>query len=179
MNDSKISVRYARALFESAEEKGLLDQIRKDMEEIQKVSRVHEFSVVLASPVIKPSQKLKMMEEMLSGQVDELTLSLLKLVIRNGREEYIPGIARYFTDLYKKHKGIVSATFTSATPVSKALRDKVEKVVREALETQVELVTGDNEELIGGFVIRIEDQQYDASVARSLKEVKSQLLKSS
>lgn len=179
MNDSKISVRYARALFESAEEKNILDQIRKDMEEIQRISRVPEFKVLLASPVIKPSQKLKIMEKVLTGQVEALTLSLLQLVIRNGREEYIPGIARYFTDLYKKHRGIVSATFTSATPVSKALRDRVEKVVREALKTQVELVTDDNEELIGGFVMRIEDQQYDASVARSLKKMKTQLLTSS
>lgn len=179
MNDSKISVRYAKALFESAEEKKILDQIRKDMVVIQSVSQVPEFKVLLTSPVIKPSQKLEIMEKVLSGQVDALTLSLLKLVIKNGREEYIPGIARYFTDLYKQHKGIVSAIFTSATPVSKELREQVEKVVRDALKTQVELVTDESEELIGGFVLRIEDQQYDASVARSLKKMKTQLLKSS
>jgi F-type H+-transporting ATPase subunit delta len=179
MNDSKISVRYARALFESAAEKDLLDQIRKDMEEIQMVAQVPEFKVLLDSPVIKPSQKLKILEKLLSGKVEALTLSLLNLVTRNGREEYIPGIARYFTHLYKKHKGIVSATFTSATPVSKELRNRVEKVVREALKTSVELATDDDGDLIGGFVIRIEDQQYDASVARSLKKMKTQLLTSS
>lgn len=179
MNDSKISVRYARALFESAEEKNQLDDIRKDMVEIQKVCQIPEFKVLLVSPVIKPSQKLKMMEQVFSGKVVELTLSLLKLVVRNGREEYIPGIARYFTDLYKQHKGIVSAIFTSATPVSKELRNRVEKVVHDALNTQVELVAEDNKELIGGFIIRIEDQQYDASVAQSLKKMKTQLLKSS
>ncbi len=177
MNESKISVRYARALFESAKGKDLLDEVRGDMDEILKVSRVNEFNELLLSPIIQPAQKLRIMEQVLSAQVGELTLSLLKLVLRNGREEYIPGIARYFTALYKQYKGIVSATFTTAKPVSKALRDKVRKAAEDTLETSIEMVADEKEALIGGFVLRIEDQQYDASVARSLNKVKKQLLK--
>lgn len=177
MNDSIISVRYARALFESGLEKDLLDNIRKDMLEIQKLDRISEFKVLLESPVIRESQKVKIFEKVLSGQVEDLTLSFLKLLVRNGREEFIPRIARYFMDLYKRHKGIVSATFTSSTPVSDEIRNRVEKIVQDTLKTSVELVMDDNEELIGGFVLRIEDQQYDASVLRSLENAKAQLLK--
>lgn len=177
MNDSKISVRYARALFESAAEKKQLDNIRRDMLQILKVCQISEVNRLLISPVIPKSQKLKIFERVLSGHVEALTFSLLKLVIRNGREEFIPRIARYFIVLYKSHKGIVSATFTSAVPVSDKLRSKVEKIVQDTLKSSVELVMEDNEELIGGFVLRIEDQQYDASVARSLQKVKTQLLK--
>jgi F-type H+-transporting ATPase subunit delta len=177
MNDSKISVRYARALFESAVEKDQLDNTRSDMVEISNICRIKEFNTLLTSPVIRESQKLKIFELTLSEHVGELTLSLLKLVIRNGREEFIPAIARNFTELYKRQKGIVSATFTSARPVSDTLRKKVEKMVQDAMKTSVELVVDDNEALIGGFVLRVEDQQYDASVARSLKKVKTQLLK--
>ncbi len=147
------------------------------MQEIQKIALISEFNTLLVSPLIRQSQKLKIFGEVFTGQVEDLTLSLLKLVVRNGREEYISGIARNFTDLYKQHKGIVSATFTSATPVSAKIRDRVEKAVRETLKSTVELVVDEDEELIGGFVIRIEDQQYDASVARSLKKVTTQLLK--
>jgi len=176
MNESKISVRYARALFESAKGQGLLDQTRRDMDEVQKVSRVEEFRIVLLSPIIKQSQKLSMVEQVLSGQVGELTFSLLKLLLSNGREEYIPAIARYYTELYKQHKGIVSATLTTAKPVSKELGDKVRKAIQDVLKTPIEMATDDNRELIGGFVLRIEDQQYDATVARSLKKIKTQLL---
>lgn len=177
MNDSKISVRYARALFESAAEKNRLDQTRNDMAEILKLCQVKEFNTLLTSPVIRDSQKLKIFEQSLSDHIGGLTLALLQLVIRNGREEYIPGIARNFTDLYKRHKGIVSATFTSATPVSDKLRKKVEKMVEETMKTSVELAVEANDSLIGGFILRVEDQQYDASVARSLKKVKTKLLK--
>ncbi|MDF1571539.1 MAG: ATP synthase F1 subunit delta [Bacteroidales bacterium] len=176
MNESKISVRYARALFESAKGKDLLDQTRRDMDTIQKVSHVKEFRILLLSPVIKQSQKQHMLEQVLSGQVGDLTFSLLKLLLSNGREEYIPAIARNYTELYKQHKGIVSATFTTAKPVSKELSDKVRKAVQDALKSSIEMATDDKEELIGGFVLRIEDEQYDASVARSLKKIKAQLL---
>jgi F-type H+-transporting ATPase subunit delta len=177
MNDSKISVRYARALFESAAEKNQLDKTRNDMAEILSVCQVKEFNTLLTSPVIRESQKLKIFELALSDHIGGLTHSLLRLVIRNGREAFIPGIARNFTELYKRHKGIVSATFTSATPVSEKLRKKVEKMVQETMNNSVEMVVEENEALIGGFVLRVEDQQYDASVARSLKNVKTQLLK--
>ena len=177
MNESKISVRYARALFESAKEKGILDNIRKDMLQVQTVAQAPEFKYLLVSPVIKQSQKLKLLEQVLGGRVHQLTISLLALVVRNGREEYIPGIARYFVELYKKQKGILSATFTTASPTSTALMNKVKKVVEDTLKAPVELEAEDNKDLIGGFVIRIEDQQYDASVARSLNKVKKQLLK--
>ncbi len=177
MNESQISVRYAKALFESAKGKDLLDDVRRDMDEILKISRVNEFNELLLSPIIQPSQKHKMLEQSLDGVVGELTLSLLKLVLSNGREAYIAGIARYFTALYKQHKGIVSATFTTAKPVPQALSDKVRKAAQDALKTPVEMVSEDNEELIGGFVLRIEDRQYDASVARSLNKIKKELIK--
>jgi F-type H+-transporting ATPase subunit delta len=176
MNDSKISVRYARALFESALEKGILDTVRDDMESVREVTVIPEFQYLLVNPVMKETQKCAVMDELFKTRIHPLSLSLLNLVFKNGREQFIPAIARNFIDLFKKHKGIRSATLTSVTPVKEATRKKVEKLIREVMNTPVELQTDYNEELIGGFVIRIDDQQYDASVASSLKKVKKQLL---
>ena len=176
MNDSKISVRYAKALFESAAEKGVLDEVRMDMDQVQTVCGVSEFQYLLDSPVIKGSQKIGAVKEILENRINPLTLSLLNLVFQNGRENYIPGICRNFIGLYKKHKGISSATIISASTLSKDVVEKIEKVIQSALHSTIELETKEDEELIGGFVIRIEDQQYDASVSSSLKKVRKQLL---
>lgn len=177
MNDSKISVRYAKALFESAREKEILEEVREDMEEVQRVAEVKEFKHMLVSPVVKESEKIRLMEEVFGKHIHELTHSLLTLVIKNGRELYIPGIARNYIRQYRDHKGIRSAVFTSAIPVGDELKERVSKVIGEALKSPVDLVTGSDEDLVGGFVLRIEDLQYDASVAASLKKVKKQLLK--
>lgn len=176
MNDSKISVRYAKALFESALSKDVLDVVRSNMEEVQAVCKVKEFDYLLHSPVIGESQKIEAVKEILDKRVHPLTMSLLNLVFENGRENYIPAIARNYVDLYKKHKGIKSATITSATALPKEVSTKIVDVIQKALGLSVELETKENADLIGGFVIRIDDQQYDASVANSLKNVKKQLL---
>lgn len=177
MNDSKISVRYAKALYESALEKGILDNVRDDMVDVQALSLVPDFQKLLLSPVIKESKKNKIIEVLLSEKVHSLTLSFMSLLIRNGREQYIPAIARNFSELYRSHKGIRSATFITAAPVSDAVKSRVEKVIEEAIKSPVEMKTESNEDLIGGFIIRIENRQYDASVASSLKRVKKELLK--
>jgi len=176
MNDSQISVRYAKALFESAKEKGVLKDVRDSMEKIFNVCALPEFQYMLVNPVMKESQKYEVFEKLFKKKTHPLSLSLVNLVIHNGREQYIPSIARFFIDLYKKNEGIKTASITSATALPDDLRDNVKSIVEKALNSSVELTTETNEALIGGFIITVDQQQYDASVANSLKEIKKQLL---
>ena len=176
MNDSKISVRYAKALLESAKEQNVLDQVRKDMEEVQIICTVPEFQYLVTTPVMKETQKSAALAKVLGDKVHPLSKALLDLVFKNGREFHIQGIARNFVRLYKQEKGIKSALFTTAIQSSKDVRSKIESIIKEAMNSQVELETETDQDLIGGFIIRIEDQQYDVSVATSLKKIKKQLL---
>jgi len=43
-------------------------------------------------------------------------------------------------------------------------------------KTGIELQVNSNPSIIGGFVLKVEDQQYDASVATGLKRMKTALL---
>lgn len=176
MNDSKISVRYAKALFGSAEESDKLDEVRKDMLQIQEICKLEEFDYFLSSPVMKGSQKHKVMTAILKDTVQPLTMGLIDLVLKNSRELYLPGIARNYEEQYKKHKGIKSAVLVSATTIDSTVKEKLAKVLKEALDSKIDLSTEKNKDLIGGFVIRIDDQQYDASVASKLKKIEKQLL---
>lgn len=176
MNDSQISVRYAKALFQSARENKVLDEVRNDMEQVYQICDIPEFQYLLENPVLKESQKCSVLESILKKDVHPLSLSLLELTVKNGRDQYIPAIARFFIDLYKKHKGIKTASIVSAYPLPDDLRNKIKKMIETTLESPVELSMEVDEELIGGFVINIDQQQYDASVQNSLKKVKKQLL---
>ncbi len=176
MNDSKISVRYARALFNSAVENKVPDKVRKDMDLVQKVCGISEFQYLLQSPVMKESVKINIVKGILEKDIDPLSLGLLELVFKNGREMYIPSIVRNYKDLYKKMKGIKSALLVTPEKLSKEQEQEILDKISKSLKTQVELETKEDEALIGGFLIRIDDQQYDASVSNSLKKIQKQLL---
>ena len=177
MNDSTIAVRYARALFLSATENGTLDEVREDMDLILDVSGTREFKFLLESPVISVSRKLDLLYMIFSDNVQPATKGLLKVVVKNNRELFLPDIARKYHQLYKSHKGIRTAHLVSAREIQKETQEKILSLIREAFQSEIELTTEQNAALIGGFLIRTENLQYDASIATSLRKVKKQLLK--
>lgn len=176
MNESQISVRYAKALFQSASAKEMLDAVYSDMETITETCQVEEFQYLLAAPSLQASDKCRITDTVLSQALSELSLSMIHLVIKNKRELYLPAIARNFRDLYRKAKGIRAATLVTAQPMDEEEVDRLRKVIKKAFKEEVTLTQTLDEEIIGGFVLRIEDMQYDASVARSLRKIRNQLM---
>jgi len=179
MNESQISVRYAKALFQSAAEKKILDEIFRDMELLTEACKVDEFQYLLEQPSLQASQKCNLVESLLKTHLHQISLSMIELVIRNKREIYLPGIARNYKELYRKAKGIRSAKLVTAYPVEEEEVEKLKVLIRKAFNEDVELTKTLDEEIIGGFVLTIEDMQYDASVARNLHKMKNQLLQTS
>lgn len=176
MNESQISVRYAKALFQSASDKNILEQINSDMLLLAGVCKQEEFRYMLVVPTLQPSQKLKLMEAVFKSKINDTSLSLIKLVVQNKRELYLAGIARNFMDLYRKEMKISSATLVTADSVEDAALKSIKEMLAKAFGSKVELSSEVNQELIGGFVLTIEDLQYDASVASSLRNFRKQLL---
>ena len=176
MNESQISVRYAKALFQSASEKKILEKVYKDMELLALTCKQDEFQYMLVVPTLKPSQKVKLMETIFQSKISETSMSLINLVVQNKRDIYLPGIARNFRDLYRKAMKISSASLVTAEPVDEKALESVTKMLTSVYDSSVELTTKVEEGVIGGFILTIENMQYDASVASSLRDLRKQLL---
>ena len=176
MNESQISVRYAKALFQSASEKKILEKVYKDMELLALTCKQDEFQYMLVVPTLKPSQKAKLMETIFKSKISETSMSLINLVVQNKRDIYLPGIARNFRDLYRKAMKISSASLVTAEPVDEDALESVTKMLARVYDSSVELTTKVEEGVIGGFILTIENMQYDASVASGLRELRKQLL---
>jgi len=116
------------------------------------------------------------MEGIFENYISKITLSMINLVIRNKRETYLPGIARFFRDLYRRKKGISTATLVTAQPVDDSAMNNIRQLIKKAYDTEVDLSASVDEDVIGGFVLTIENLRYDASVASNLKKLKKQLL---
>lgn len=177
--DSLIRVRYAKAFFQTAKEKNMLGKVKTDIETVFEVcNNSPEFVYLLNSPVIKSSKKADLMQSIFKTVVNELTLDFLKLIAHNKRETEIPGICRNFLELTRKEQNVKTATLTTAGEIDAAISQKIKAIIEKELDTTVELSTKVNPGIIGGMILRVEDKQYDASVATQLKKIKQQLLNS-
>lgn len=177
MDQSKINVRYAKAFFTLAKEKGLTLELRKDAGLISSVCESSsDFKLLLESPVIKTSQKSEAIRRIFEGKIHALSINFLLLIAENKRENYIPGIFRYLEDLYRREEGIKSAVLTSAQPLNEPLVAQIKEILEKEFKSKVELSQKVDQKLIGGFVLRVEDKQYDASLSTQLKKIREQLL---
>jgi len=177
MNHSKISVRYAKALFLLAKEKGLINKIKDDIVFVKMISEtVEEFNLLIESPVVGAKQKKLAFNAIFERSIDKIALDFLNLVVDNKRELFINDICRNFLNLVRKENGIESASFTTASQVDSAMLIEVKALAEDYFKTIIELSSEVDERLIGGYVLRVGDKQFDASIVSKLKKIKRELL---
>lgn len=180
MNLSKISVRYAKALFQVAEEKDILDEVSTDMEVLFNASiEVKDFYNFLHNPILPLQGKKKVIHKIFGDKLNPVTLNFLDLIIKNNRLSYIGGIARQFKDRYKKYKGIIEAVITTVQPLDQKLKDEIIKLIGTRFDEKIILDEQLKPVILGGFVLKIEDEQVDASVSTQLNKIKKELLRES
>jgi len=93
------------------------------------------------------------------------------LVTKKRREADLIQIAVQFTAMYKAVKGIYTVQVTSAIPLDATLRNEVIAVAKKSVQGEVELIEKVDAKIIGGFIIKIGDRQFDASVSKRLKDL--------
>jgi F-type H+-transporting ATPase subunit delta len=176
MNDSKISVRYSRALFQSALEKKILDNVYQDMIFISEICKIAETKEFLHSPIIVPSKKEAIFHKMLGDNVEKITLSTIDLIVKNGRESFIPAIARVFIHETKKFKGITESVLTTAVKVDNNIKKQIIDLISDVFKTKVELKESIDPEIVGGFILQVDDNYIDASIRNKLRKIKKELI---
>ena len=169
-----VASRYVKSLLGSAVEKGALDQVHADMQLFTKVcEESRDFMLMLRSPVIKHDDKNKVLKKLFQGKVNALTLAIFDIITRKNREPLLPEIASTFHSAYNSYKGIGEATVTTAVPMDKELRNEIEAIARKISDkTQLELLERVEPDMIGGFVLKVGDQQVDASLKNKLNALK-------
>lgn len=176
MNDSKISVRYSKALFQTALEKNIVGKVMDDMKFISELSKSPETLEFLENPIIPPSKKSDIFQKMLKGNVHDITLALVDLLVKNGRESFLPAIARSFMRETRMHEGITETILTTAVPVDENVKKQISELVKKTFSTNVELKEVIDPAIIGGFILKVDDNYIDASVKNKLRKVKKELL---
>ena len=177
MNQGIITTRYAKALMKVGTENQCLDDLKADMELISfTISENQLFRQVLDNPVIKTAQKRKVMSELLEKHVHPLTINFINIIIHNRREFMLADVARDFIFHYEKVKGIKRARIVTASGMDNQSKQLLQQQLNKLFDADVQMTSDVNPDLIGGFIFRVGDQQYDASLSSGLERIKKQMI---
>ena len=164
--------RYAKSLLELAKEQDVLDVVHDDMVAFSKACEdTRELKLVLENPIVNHSKKLEILNSIFGGKVNELTMAIFNMITRKNRESILYSISKEFHIQYNAFKGIGQATIVSSTTLDKKQLADVEALIASSTGKKVELEESVDEELIGGFVLTVEGNQFDTSVKTQLRKL--------
>ncbi|RMG27863.1 MAG: ATP synthase F1 subunit delta [Bacteroidetes bacterium] len=178
MVEDRIGYRYARSLFELANEKGVMPQAHADMLLLHQACRdSRDLTLFLQSPLVYATKKQQVLDKIFEGKLSsDFSKNLISIMVRKGREMYLPYVAKAFLELYDKANHIVRGLLTTAVPLEDADYQKIRKVIEEKTQASFEVETRTEPALIGGFTLKIGDQFFDGSVASAIRKIKRELL---
>lgn len=176
MPNPRLAARYAKSLLDLSIEQGQLEQVYADMQWLQAVCKSNkDFVNLLKSPVISGDKKIKILEAVAGDRLSKLTKSFNALLINKARESSLPEIVHAFIAQYKKHKNIYTVKLTTAAPVGNQVRDAIAAQVKKTGGYEnIELEEKVDPDIIGGFVLQIDDKLIDVSIAYDLKAIAKQ-----
>ncbi len=172
MAGGRAAIRYAKAVLSLASDRKTIDAVNEDMKLIANtIAQSKDLSDALQSPVLSASVKKSVLLEVFK-QSDKTTLSLIDTLVANNRIDILEDVAVKYSQLFDQSKGIEVATVTTAIALTDALKQKVLAKAKELTGKDIEVQSIVDESILGGFILRIGDLQYNASIANQLSKLK-------
>jgi F-type H+-transporting ATPase subunit delta len=169
---SRAAIRYAKAILETAVSNGKASQVNEDMKSIiAAVESSADLNDFLTSPIIISEVKMKALSEVF-GSVQADTKSLFRLLQENKRFEILEAIASQYITQFDEMNGVEVANVTTAFPITADLEAKILAKAATISTKKLTIQNTIDPSIIGGFILRIGDKQYNASVSNRLQELK-------
>lgn len=175
---STVAARYAKSLIDLAQEKGIVEEMYGDMLYFQRtIAENRALGVLLKNPIVRNAKKWNIINAVFGGRLNPMTLSFFHIVAQKGRDNILEDIAVAFGKQYDSLKGVERATVITTVPLTEDLRRQLKAKVQTLTGGRsVELDEKQDSKLIGGYVLRVGDQQIDASLRTQLNELRLKFL---
>ena len=176
---SKAAIRYAKAVLQQANDTKVAEVMFDDMKSVYAtIQGSEELRSVLKSPVVKSNDKKEALLSIFEKQ-SITTKRLIQVLVDNKRIPLLSAVASSYIDLYNESKGVKVAKVITAVALTPALEEKVLAKVKDLTgSTSVTLNKEIDPAIIGGFILRVGDLQYNASIANQLGNIKREFSKS-
>ena len=175
MKDARAALRYAKAILNLAKDSKAEEAVNKDMALLTAtISENSELEVMLNSPIIKASDKVNVLNALFKDKVNNITLGLFHLLQDNKRIALLDAIAIKYAIIFDHYKHTQEAKVTTAVPLTADIEKQVVAKIVEITGDKANLVNEVNPDILGGFILRVGDVQYDASISNKLQVLKRQ-----
>ncbi|SRR5690554_442657 len=172
----QIARRYARALYEEARRQSNLETVDADIELIgESLESAPQLKSLFLSPVISRDKKEAVVSQLFKGRVSDLTLRFMQLLIAKQREDQFPDVVRSYRSMRDEELGVVRAEARVAAPLSEADERQLVTALERLTGKIVRIEVSQQEDLLGGVIVRIGDTVYDGSVRNQLARLREQM----
>ena len=177
MADFRVLHRYATSLLETAIEKNNLEVVTNDIQLLDKtLEQSNQLELMLESPVIRPELKLKILSEIFEKKISKETMKFVEFIVSKKREELLKDIGNRFLELRDEHLGIANVEVTAATEFTSEQKSVLQEKLETMLNKKVRLNFKTEQDLVGGFIAKVGDTLYDASIKHQLELLRKQFL---
>jgi len=175
MSGTRAAIRYAKAILEIADSKKVASQVSADMALVSSTINTNlELNTFIQSPTINVEQKESALLAIFADS-NAVTKSLFRLLMENKRFEILDAIALEYNKLFDIMNGVEVAKVTTAIAMDAALEAKVSAKIATFSDKKITIENTIDPSIIGGFILRIGDKQYNGSVANRLQVLKREL----
>ena len=175
MLTSKVAKRYAQGLLNFTQETGNTNSVFAEMGDVVKtISGSKELQNFFGSPIIDSKRKVSIALEIFKN-FSPVAQNMITMVIKHGRESEMQNIAQEFVNKVEDLNGVQRITLTSATSLSKENVDNIltsSKLVNHNNKFDIKTII--NPHILGGYILRVGDQQIDASVQSKLTQLQKE-----
>ena len=173
MTGTRAAIRYAKAILSVATDNQSSDKIQLEMNQIEHaIVSNPALNEALKSPVVKLSEKVGILDKVFNSFSAEMKL-LFQTLAQNKRIDLLEEISLQYRRLYDQLNNKEDATVTTAVPMTPAMEAKVKAKLKTLSSKEISLKKIVDETILGGFILRVGDQQYNASVSNQLNELKN------
>ncbi|WP_179318748.1 ATP synthase F1 subunit delta [Winogradskyella helgolandensis] len=174
MLGSRAAIRYAKAVLSLATDQKSGEAVSGDMKLItDTIAQSEDLNQMLQSPVVTSSDKKAVLLAVFKD-ANVATTNLIDTLIANKRLPLLNDVASSYIYLYDEQRGSQVATVTTAIPLTDELKTKVLAKVKELTGKDAELKNIIDESILGGFILRVGDIQYNASISNKLNTLKKE-----
>ncbi len=170
---SEIAEPYAQALISLAESHDITRPVGEDCRSILEILEDSaELRQFISSPVIKDEDKRAVLNRILGDDIHHYLRNFIMLLVDKRRIVYLEAICEQYLALLRKLTNTVLAEVTASTELSdRQRRDVIDKIKALTGAESVELKTDNDPELIGGVIIKVGSQVFDASLRGQLRRI--------
>jgi F-type H+-transporting ATPase subunit delta len=166
---------YARALFEVASERGVLDVVREQLTQfVDALSADRQVQIFFVSPYFSTAEKKEGLSRMIEG-ADETFMSFLETLVERQRMSEIFHIRARYEELWDTEMKLLPVEVTSAVQLDEATVRSIGERIGSETGNRVQLTTVVDPDALGGIVLRVGNVILDASIRNRLNQLRKEV----